>query len=155
MEKCGPKWEKCEKGLQCVEGSEIYGVGKRYHTTKIRASHVVSFLKLVANFDYTKDFIIYSFASKDNIIGILMQKDNEGNNRPITFMSKPLQDVEARYTITEKQAYALIKSLKYFRVYVRHNKIYAYVPYPNMKYVLSQTECLGSRGKWVIQNTRI
>lgn len=30
--------------------------------------------------DYTKDFIIYSFASKDNIAGILMQKYDQGRD---------------------------------------------------------------------------
>jgi len=32
-----------------VEGSEIYGVGKRDHATKTRVSHVVPLPKLVAN----------------------------------------------------------------------------------------------------------
>jgi hypothetical protein len=31
---------------------------------------------------------------------------------------KPLQDVELKYDILEKQAYALVKALKAFRVYV-------------------------------------
>ena len=33
-----------------------------------------------------------------------MQKDDEGDERPIAFMSKPLCDVETRYIITKKQA---------------------------------------------------
>jgi hypothetical protein len=53
------------------------------------------------------------------------------------------------YTITEKQAYALVKSLKHFQTYVGYNKIKAFVPYPTIKYVLSKQDCLGSRGKWV------
>jgi len=44
--------------------------------------------------DYTKDFIIYSFTSKDTIVGILMQKDDNGDEKPIAFMSKPLCDTE-------------------------------------------------------------
>jgi hypothetical protein len=55
------------------------------------------------------------------------------------------------YTITEKQAYALVKSLKHFRTYVGYNKIKAFIPYPAVKDVLSQQDCLGSRGKWVSQ----
>lgn len=78
-----------------------------------------------------------------------MQKDEEGRERPASFMSKPLRDAETRYTITEKQAYALFKCLKFFRAYVGWNKIYAYVPYPDVKDVLSHSDCLGSRYKWV------
>jgi hypothetical protein len=46
-------------------------------------------------------------------------------------------------------AYALVKSLDHFRSYVGYNKIKVYVPYPAVKYILSQQDCLGTRGKWV------
>jgi hypothetical protein len=66
-------------------------------------------------------------------------------------MSKILRDAELNYSITEKQAYALFKSLKYFRSCVGYNKIKVYVPYPVVKDVLSQQDCLGTRGKWVLK----
>jgi hypothetical protein len=34
---------------------------------------------------------------------------------------------------------------------VGYNKIQAFVPYPTVKDVLSQHDCLGSRGKWMSQ----
>ena len=49
----------------------------------------------------------------------------------------------------EKQAYALIKSLKHFRTYVGYSKVVGYVPYSAVKDILSQQDCLGIRGKWV------
>lgn len=58
-------------------------------------------------------------------------------------MSKPLRDAGTRYTLTEKQAYALVKSLKYFRIYMGYNKIHAYVLYPTIKFVLTQSDFLG------------
>jgi hypothetical protein len=36
-------------------------------------------------------------------------------------------------------------------MYVGYNKIKYFVPYPTVKDVLSQHDCLGSRGKWVSQ----
>jgi hypothetical protein len=42
-----------------------------------------------------------------------------------------------------------VKSLKHFRNYVGYNKIKAYVPYPAVKDVLSQQDCMDTRGKWV------
>jgi hypothetical protein len=80
-----------------------------------------------------------------------LQKNDQGDEQPIAFMRKTLRDSELNYTITEKQAYALVKSLKHFRTYVGYNKIKAFVPYPAVKDVLSQQDCLGSRGKWVSQ----
>jgi hypothetical protein len=69
---------------------------------------------VLINSDYSKDFQIFSFASEDTIAGVLLQKNNEGQEQPIAFMSKALQNSELNYTSMEKQAYALVKSLKHF-----------------------------------------
>jgi hypothetical protein len=66
-------------------------------------------------------------------------------------MSKVLRDSDMNYSITKKWAYALVKSLQHFRNYVGYNNIKAYVPYPTVKYVLSQQDCMGTMGKWVFK----
>ena len=52
--------------------------------------------------DYTKDFMIFSFASEDTIASVLLQKNIEGFEQPIAFMSRALQNSELKYTIMEK-----------------------------------------------------
>jgi hypothetical protein len=99
--------------------------------------------------NYSWDFIIFSFSSQDTIGGVLLQKDVDNHEHPIAFMRKVLRDSKMNYSITKKQAYTLVKSLKHFRNYVGYNKIKAYVPYPMVKDVLSQQDCMGTRGKWV------
>jgi mRNA-degrading endonuclease RelE of RelBE toxin-antitoxin system len=42
--------------------------------------------------DYSRDFIIFSFASQDTIAGVLLQKDVDDHENPIAFMSKVLRD---------------------------------------------------------------
>jgi len=49
----------------------------------------------------------------------------------------------------EKQAYALVKSLKHFKTYVGYSKIIYFVPHSVAKDILTQTDCLGTRAKWV------
>jgi hypothetical protein len=49
----------------------------------------------------------------------------------------------------EKQAYALVKSLKDFRVYVLHSKVIAYVPSASVKEILIQPDIDGRRSKWI------
>jgi hypothetical protein len=49
----------------------------------------------------------------------------------------------------EKQAYALVKALKDFRVYVLHSKITAYVPSASVKDILIQPNIDRKRGKWI------
>jgi len=64
--------------------------------------------------DYTKEFYIFSFASYDTLAAVLLQKNGEGVEHRVAFFRKTLRDVELRYGLIEKQAYALIKSLKAF-----------------------------------------
>jgi hypothetical protein len=49
----------------------------------------------------------------------------------------------------EKQAYALVKALKEFRVYILHSHIVAYVPSNVVKDILTQSDPEGRRGKWI------
>jgi hypothetical protein len=99
--------------------------------------------------DYSKDFLIFSFASFDTIAMVLLQKNEEGREQPISFFSKPLRDAEIRYEIMEKHAYALVKALKSFRVYVLHSRVTTYVPLASVKYILIQPDIDGRRGKWI------
>jgi hypothetical protein len=47
----------------------------------------------------------------------------------------------------EKQAYALVKSIKAFRIYVLHSKFIAYVPSMYVKDILIQPDIDGRRRK--------
>jgi hypothetical protein len=86
--------------------------------------------------DYSKDFQIFSFASEDTIGGVLLQKNEEGQEQPIAFMSKALQNSELNYTSMEKQVYALVKSLKHFQVYIGYSKVVRYLPHSAVKDIL-------------------
>jgi hypothetical protein len=99
--------------------------------------------------DYDKDFMIFSFASEDTIAGVLLQKNNQGHEQPIAYFSRALQNSELKYPMFEKQAYALVKSLKHFRVFIGYSRVIGYVPSPAVKDVLSQVEGIGSRGRWI------
>jgi len=98
--------------------------------------------------DYTQDFILFSFASEHTLAAVLMQK-REGVERPIAFFSRIIRDRALKYNIIEKQALALVKALKDFRVYILHSHIIAYVPNAAIKDVLLQANPEGRRGKWI------
>ena len=87
--------------------------------------------------DYSKEFHIFSFASDDTLAIVLMQADEEGSEHPVGYFRKTLRDAELKYDIIEKQAYALIKSLKAFRIYILHSRVIAYVPSASIKDVLT------------------
>jgi len=98
--------------------------------------------------DYTQDFILFSFASEHTMAAILLQKRDD-HERPIAFFSRAIRDEALKYNIIEKQALALVKALKDFRVYILHSHILAFVPNAAIKDVLVQTDPEGRRGKWI------
>ena len=44
--------------------------------------------------DFSKDFLIFSYAFDPTIAGVLLQKNNQNAEQPITFFSKVLRDGE-------------------------------------------------------------
>jgi hypothetical protein len=98
---------------------------------------------------FDRDFIIFSFASEHTIAVVLLQKDDQGCEKPIAFFSKALRDAPLKYQIMEKQAYALVKAIKDFRVYILYSHVIAYVPNAVVKDILTQEGIEGKRGKWI------
>ena len=80
---------------------------------------------------------------------MLLQKNEEGYEQPIAFFSQVLHDAELKYNILEKQAYALVKSLKDFHIYIFQSHITAFVPTAVVKDILVQGDSEGKRGRWI------
>jgi hypothetical protein len=114
-----------------------------------RIKKVISESPVLASPDYTKEFLIFSFASEHTIAVVLLQKNDEGFERPIAFFSRSLTDAEMKYDILEKQAYAMVKVLKAFKTYVLNSKIIAYVPSSSVKDILVQPDSDGRRYRWL------
>lgn len=96
--------------------------------------------------DYSVPFYIFSFASPHTIIIMLLQKNKEGSEQPISFFSQVLRDVEMKYNILEKQSYGLVKALNEFRMYVLQLEITTFVPMTTFKDILVQGDKEGKRG---------
>ena len=60
-----------------------------------------------------------------------------------------LRDGELKYDIMEKQAYALIKALKDFIIYILHSHVVVYVPSSVVKGIVTQPDPEGRREKWI------
>lgn len=99
--------------------------------------------------DFKKYFIIFSFASEHTIAAVLLQKNDQGYEQPISFFRKTLRDGTLKYNIMEKHALALLKAIKEFRVYILYSHIIVYVPNSVVKDILTQNGPDGKRGKWI------
>jgi hypothetical protein len=62
-----------------------------------------------------KDFQIFSFASEDTIAGVLLQKNENGQEQPIAFMSNALHNFELNYTSMISQMKSLPALKKPFK----------------------------------------
>lgn len=112
--------------------------------------HALTKAPVLISTDFTKDFIVFSFASEHTIAGVLLQKNSRNKEQPIAFFSGVLRDSELKYNFIEKQAYALVKSLKDFRFYVLHSPVMAYVLNAIVKDILKQPDPDGRRGRWIV-----
>ena len=115
--------------------------------TDIKRDSSEALVLVSTNFD--KDFMIFSFASKHTIAGVLLQKNEQNEEQPISFYTKTLRGSTLKYNIMEKQAYALVKALKEFRVYIMHSHSTVFVPSAATKDILTQAEPDGRRAKWI------
>ena len=82
-------------------------------------------------------FFIFYFTSEHTIAGVLLQKNGENLEHIISFFNIELRDFEFKYNIMENKYYALVKSLKYFRVYISHSHVISFVPNNVVKEILT------------------
>ena len=80
---------------------------------------------VLISLDFEKYFLVFSYALEHTVAAVLLQKNDRGEEHHIAFISKILRDGELKYDIIEKQAYGLVKALKYFRIYILHSHIIA------------------------------
>jgi hypothetical protein len=142
------------KHITCMlrKNSEVRCTEEAKHSfNAIKESIITTPVLISPNFD--REFYIFSFASKDTIAVVLLQRNVDDQEHPVAFFSKVMRDAEVKYEPLEKQAYALIKSLKAFRIYILQANVIAYVPSSSVKDVLIQLDIDGKRSKWIVKLT--
>lgn len=115
---------------------------------KVKVS--VSKAPTLMNPNFFKKIIVYCYASKYTMSGILLQKDDIGVEVPIGFMSIPLKKHELNYSLSEKKYFTIIKAVKQFKYYILHSHSMLFVLDTVVKSILTQQEVgLNNRATWV------
>ena len=68
--------------------------------------------------DFNKPFSLFVDCSDIAMGACLTQKDEQGLDHPISFMSKKLNKAQKNYSTTEKEALALLTAVRAYRVYL-------------------------------------
>jgi hypothetical protein len=80
---------------------------EREYFDKIK--NYISNTPILRSLDFSHDFILYTFAFDHYLVVILTQKDIEGDEAPISFMSTILQGVELNYPAIDKKSFVVFK----------------------------------------------
>ena len=83
---------------------------------------------------------MYIFASDKSLAVVLTQKEDGGDELPISFMIAGLQGGELNYLVVDKQAYAVFKVVKQFRPYILKNQTKVIVPHLAVRSLFMQKE---------------
>lgn len=100
---------------------------------------------------YSNPFIVQCDASQFGVGGLLAQVDDDGNERPIAFMSHKLNKAQRNYTVTEQECLAVILAIKKFRSYIEGHEFKVITDHASLKWLMSQKDLNGRLARWSLK----
>lgn len=101
--------------------------------------------------NYDLPFQVHTDASNCGVGGLLTQ-EIEGVEHPIAFMSKSLTAQERNYSITEREALAVLVALEYWRCYLDNGKRFVvYTDHSALKWFLNLNNPTGRLARWGVR----
>ena len=104
--------------------------------------------------DCTKPYIIRSDSSDYGVGATLSQIGNDGIEHPIAFASAKLNDTMRRYSVLEREAYAVLFALKKFDTMVYGCKIILYTDHNPLQYLAINAPKSAKLTRWSLSLTR-
>jgi hypothetical protein len=98
----------------------IHNLLKQYHSFSwtyevknafLRIKKAISSAPVLGKLDFEKDFIIYTNATEEAISAILLQCDDQSNEKHVAYMSQILSYNEIKYSYIEKNVFSLVKAI--------------------------------------------
>jgi transposase InsO family protein len=102
--------------------------------TKIKQVMCDKPVLLIAN--HSKPFTLFIDASNVAVGAVLMQRDNDGELKPVCYFSRKLNDAQRNYAVRDKEALALVLAVRAFRVYLA-GPIDVYTDHEPLKFINS------------------
>jgi hypothetical protein len=98
---------------------------------------VISSALVMGKLDFEKEFMIYTNATEEAIFVILMQSDDQSNEKLVAYTSQSLFDDEFKYSFIEKHAFSLVKAIENICHFILGKHTLVKVPLPTVKLFLS------------------
>lgn len=101
--------------------------------------------------DFKNPFYIHCDASHTGVGGVLMQINEQGDEVPIAYMSRKLNQCQRNYSVTEKECLAAILSIKKFRAYVEGHPFTVITDHASLKWLMAQTDLSSRLARWALK----
>lgn len=130
---------------------------------KLSDSAIDSFKKLkvalssapvLAQPNFSKEFVIQCDASKIGVGGVLLQFDDEGREHPIAFVSQKLNRAQQNYTVTELECLAAVLSVQRFRPYIEGLPFRIVTDHSSLRWLMGQKDLSGRLARWSLKLQR-
>lgn len=106
---------------------------------------------VLGNPDFSKKFYLHCDASDFGIGAVLVQHDDEGNEKPIAFMSKKLNSSQRNYSVTERECLAALEAIKKFRCYLELQDLEVITNHSSLLWLMRQPDLSGRLARWVFK----
>ena len=100
--------------------------------------------------DYSKMFQIHCDASDIALGSVLMQKDEDGIDHPVSYFSRKFNNAEINYTVTEKEALAIVESVKHYSQYVYGYHFQIYTDHAPLRYLFQYKTTIPRITRWAV-----
>jgi len=103
---------------------------------------------------YDRPFQIQCDASDYAVGCCLSQLDDEGRERPLAFASVKFTEVQRRWSVLEKESYAVVYALRQFDVIVFNSKVVVFTDHNPLTYMVNNTPKSAKATRWAIGLSR-
>ena len=81
----------------------------------------ISSTSVLVKLYFEKEFLIYTNTTEEAVSVIFMQGDDQGNEKPVAYMTQILFDDEFKYSFIEKHVFSLVKAIENFCHFILGN----------------------------------
>ena len=100
--------------------------------------------------DCSKPYILHVDASDVAVSGILLQSDDNGNERPVAFISAKLTDSQRSWSTVERESYAAIWALNKFRNWIFARPVVLFSDHNPLTYITESAPKSPKLMRWAL-----
>lgn len=98
--------------------------------------------------DFSRRFFIQCDASDSGIGAVLFQKNDAGEECPLSYHSQKLNACQKNYSVTEKECLAAVSAVKKFRPYVEGMDFTIITDHSSLKWLMNMKDLSGRLARW-------